>query len=283
MTLPAYWMRGCSPLAERRMFDEEELVSLMHLIDSGLGRDVHGYLIGGFAMMLHGIKLSTKDIDMVFTVESAVADFTGSLELAGFRRPDSLSDEYAGLRARAVYRDEEEHQFDLFLNTVCNGLTFSDGMRERSLKRLEMERATISIASREDIFLFKGITTRPLDIIDMSDIAAGAVDWDTIESELRSQPEHWKWLPTYYRNLEILRDEHDVVSPTLNSLKDDAELCQAMNMTLSRLEMGEMTSEEVTSLLREEDEDFIMRLIEKMVGLELISFSGGIISLRKQI
>jgi len=140
-------------------------------------------------------------------------------------------------------------------------------MKERATKRMEIDTLVLYTASPEDIILFKGITTRPDDITDMHSLTAFGTDWTIIENELKTQHDHWQYLPTFYRNLEILRDDHDIDSPSLESLKDEAELCMAIALLVQRFGGREFTREQAMAALEDADGGFTDRVMERMGDL----------------
>ena len=86
-------------------------------------------------------------------------------------------------------------------------------MKERSKKMYERYNFSLYVASIEDIFLFKAITTRPDDLADMASLAGKEIQWNIVEEETRSQDESWKWIGRLHGRLEELEDEYGIPSP----------------------------------------------------------------------
>ena len=82
----------------------------------------------------------------------------------------------------------------MFLKVVCDGLFLSSGMMERANKIVYGAYLTLYLASFEDIFLFKSVTTRPDDLDDMATLVDPTFNWDAVEKEARAQNDSWKWI-----------------------------------------------------------------------------------------
>ena len=59
------------------------------------------------------------------------------------------------------------------------------------------------------------ITLRDHDLVDMSTIAGSELDWNTIEFEIRKQPNSEKWFLRVTERLKDLYDEYGVDSPLI--------------------------------------------------------------------
>ena len=250
-------------------FEKIELLSVLQSISKEIGENINGYLIGGLAMIFHGTKISTKDVDIVFTTEKEAGIFENAAVKSNFYKDNILTDENNKLGARTVLRSPEGYSFDIFVDIICRGLILSDNMRERSKQILSMEKMTLFAVSLEDIFLFKSITDRPDDLADMAMIAGAGIDWKYIEDEIRSQPDNWKWIPLYYAKLNELESKHDIVSPSKKRFKEEAEISMGINIILSHIEKGPIRSEELPKILNEDDK-FIEKILKKMTEYKLI-------------
>jgi len=157
----------------REMFNESQLISELEKIGNNLKRRVKIFLIGGCSMVLRGYKLATKDIDVVFTSPSNLGDFADVLKGLGFQEIVKLPKEHV-LGASAVLRDAEGFQFDLFHRQVCKGLEITKRMEERAELYRTLGKMDVHLMAPEDVFLFKSITEREADILDMRTLAERA-------------------------------------------------------------------------------------------------------------
>ena len=200
-------------MEERKKFEINELREVIEAISGHLGSEVTIYLIGGLAMIFHGFKAVTKDVDVIIERESDLHKFKAASRKAGLNEVKKMTEEYLDLEAQIIFESENGVRLDIFYRQVCNGLILSETMKKRSTKVFESPKLTIMAMSKEDIFLFKTITLRDDDLEDMATIAGSELDWNIIELEARTQPESKEWMPRLRERLLDLRDEYGVVSP----------------------------------------------------------------------
>ena len=86
-------------MVERKRFGREELFDILGEVSTGLERQVEAYLIGGLAMMHQGLKVATKDVDIVFNDEADERAFEEALGSLGFHRVRQLTEEYMAMGA----------------------------------------------------------------------------------------------------------------------------------------------------------------------------------------
>jgi len=159
------------------MFNEPELISELERIGNSLKRRIKVFLIGGCSMVLRGYKLATKDIDVVFANLSDIKEVTDVLKGLGFQEVVELPKDYDALGASAILRDIKGFQFDIFHKLVCRGLEITDRMEKRAEFYRSLGNLDVYMMASEDIFLFKSITEREADILDMRTLAERGLDW----------------------------------------------------------------------------------------------------------
>ena len=254
----------------RKKFERGKLIEALDDISKQLKKPVEAFLVGGLSMIFHGTKLATKDIDVVFSNQEDAQAFIKAAEVIGFKNVNDLGDEYIDLKARCVIVGDEEVRFDIFIEKVCNALSFSKGMKERSKKIYEKYNFSLYVASIEDIFLFKAVTTRPDDLADMATLAGKEIQWDIVEEETRSQDESWKWIGRLHGRLVELEEEYGIPSPLKTRIREEAEIAQAIDILVGRLERGPISLENAAEVLQEDDHDFVKKVIEEMKRLEIV-------------
>lgn len=268
-------------MVDRKKLRGETIMDRVSEVSLSLDENITAYLIGGLGMYHHGLKAVTKDIDIVFLSGKELSDLIKILKKLGYRRPEHLPDVYLQMGTQAMLEGSDGFLFDMFLKRVCGCLELSDGMVSRS-EIIELAgNLTLKVVSPEDIFLFKSITSRPDDLEDMANIAAGGLDWEIIEQELRGQPDYWKWLMMYFIRLEELEEEYAVVPPNMPEIMKEAEIAAGIGLILTRLEGNPISETDALDMLDRKDKDFSMKAIEKMKELELISIRDGMIHPRK--
>jgi hypothetical protein len=264
-------------MVDKKLVERDELYSVLERVSNEIGAVTDCYLIGGLAMIFHGTKVATKDVDIVFTSDEDAERFEEAAAKFKFGQEAILSTEYDKLGTRKVLSSPEGHQFDIFVNIVCRGLHLTEHMKGRAEKILELENLNVYAVSMQDIFLFKGITDRPDDLADMAMIAGSGIDWDSVEKEILSQPESWKWIPVYYSRLLELEAKYDIVSPSIKKLKEESELYIGFNIVLDHLEKGPMSFSDIENIL-DEDLTFVKHVIDKMIKNGLIGEENGLFS-----
>lgn len=175
------------------MFAEADLTASLSRIGSRLGRKISAYLIGGCAMTLMGRKVSTKDIDIVFSSTDDARDFMAAAQSTGFEYVLEPTNEYNALGASAIMEDSRGMRFDIFDRQVCRALELSKGMKSRARLYRGFGNLDVYLMSPEDIFLFKGITERETDLDDMRILAEVGLNWQTVKSECLSQKKSGRW------------------------------------------------------------------------------------------
>ncbi len=257
-------------MPERRRFRREELFDRIRSISSGIPRPIKAYMIGGLAMMHYGLQDSTKDVDLVFASKEDASIFQRTLEKEGFYKPIELEGDYSDLNAQAVYTSTEGYRFDIFVRRVCGKLVLSRDMMDRS-RELEIGgNLELYTVSPEDIFIFKGITSREDDLSDMFLLCGRGLDWEAIEGELRDQPESWKWLGIFHDRLIELEDNYPSESPLTKRIGDDADISILMCSILQILKTRPTSKEEIMAHLDEDDHGLLEEAVKRMRALGLI-------------
>ncbi|UCG71004.1 MAG: hypothetical protein JSV09_08415 [Thermoplasmata archaeon] len=265
----------------RKMFERDKLIKALDDISKHLKKPIKAFLVGGLSMIFHGAKLATKDIDIVFSNQKDAQAFIEAAKEIGFSEASNLGNEYIDLKARCVLEGKDEIRFDIFIEKVCNALSFSKGMKERAQKMYERDTLKLYVASVEDIFLFKAITSRPDDLADMATLAGKEIRWKIVEEEARSQYESWKWIGRLYGRLEELEEEFGIPSPLKSRIREEAEIAQAVDILAGRLKSGSISLESAAEALKEEDYDFVKKVIKEMNRLKMVEEKDDLIYLSK--
>ena len=126
-------------------------------------------------------------------------------------------------------------------------------MKQRSTKLNDFGLLTIYLCSEEDIFLFKSITERPLDVDDMTALLQAKLDkfdWKILKKEIETQTPAYFNLPTLtYNKICDLEKKYEIktpIKPWLLKKSNEVILKQAIQ---NRLEKG-MTREQALADLK---------------------------------
>ncbi|MEK6932699.1 MAG: nucleotidyltransferase [Nanoarchaeota archaeon] len=163
------------------------------LLDVGkrLKRKIECYAIGGSAMIYHGAKKETKDIDIVFLNENDQKEVVSILKEFGFKerltrlvyikRLEHLK------KNSPIMLEKDEFRIDLFnKKVICFYLTNS--IENRVTDLLEFGNLFFKVISPEDIILLKCATERAGDRIDALElIKLFNINWKIIIKESLEQ------------------------------------------------------------------------------------------------
>lgn len=209
-------------MSERKTYTEPILTSTLTSIAKHLNKETTIYLIGGGAMMFYGLKPSTKDIDIVFLEKETLHRFKTAVTKAGLKTISEPSEEYRNIGTTAIMVAESGIQLDLFYKTVCNALTVKKSITIRATQYTDIGNLHVFLLSPEDIILFKGITEREVDLIDIKTLIETGINWDIIEEECLSQENSGKWANLLLNKLSEL-DTRYGIKVRVDKIKEHAD------------------------------------------------------------
>ena len=106
----------------------EEMIDMLRAIGLSCRKPVTVYIIGGGALMMRGLKASTKDLDIAMAVSTYATDLVEALGSLGFR-VNVRGVERAVSSPLGRYRG---FLVDLFVGRICDGLMLTDSMIGRA-------------------------------------------------------------------------------------------------------------------------------------------------------
>jgi hypothetical protein len=213
-------------LIKRQTFDRKYVFTELDKLSASIVVPIQFFIVGGLALICHGLKEATKDIDVVVRRQDSCALMKSLASIDYHILEDCLvSRSYAQMEILKIMENNDGLKWDIFCRTVCNRLVFSDNMVSRAIKFYSTDKMTLSVASKEDIFLFKGITEREADLDDMRLLAKSGLDWQVIKTECgyQSSTSGRLWENALLQSLISLREKHKIRSPIEKELKKIAE------------------------------------------------------------
>ncbi len=262
---------------DRSKFEKDILFSEIEYISRSLHTEIDIFLIGGLAMIHHGLKAVTKDIDIVLSDEQKAVKFQEHLIRNGFIRTDPISSEYRRLEAFSMFERPGGYRFDIFVQRVCGKLTLSEKMKERSTGISIPGKLVLNIVSTEDLFLFKSITGRDDDLADMRMIAVSGLDWSIIDEEMRDQPNSWRWNVMFYQSILALEEEYSILCPLKEKFRIEAEISAGIGIAISKLEEHSISYSHLLEAI-DEDVKFSKAVIDRMREIGLIHEENGLMT-----
>jgi len=169
------------------MISIEQQNNLFMSISKRMKRKITAYAIGGTAMMFHGLKDATLDIDLVFMSHSDRTVFEEAAVSLGYVKMDSI-DVYGDRSNKPEMVKLGESRLDLFLPKVMNTIFSEEMVKRAANSHAFSDKLTIKIADPGDILIMKCATERIKDRDDvkrMSEITS--LNWDAIVSEAKNQ------------------------------------------------------------------------------------------------
>ncbi len=171
----------------KQKFSADEIDGLLKEIGNLTVDHLEVFLIGGCNMALQGIKDSTKDIDLVVKNEKDFDAITSVLRKIGFNPLAKIESAYRKMNPSAILVCQGKPRVDIFTRKVCNALTLTGSMADRSLER-KYGGLLVKFLRPEDIILFKAITDRDGDLDDITTIIQRQKpDWKYFIHELDKQ------------------------------------------------------------------------------------------------
>jgi hypothetical protein len=168
--------------------DYRAVRGLFQELDAVIAENVNVFMIGGGALMKRGLKLQTKDIDLVVENNEIYRIFLEAFTELGFVS-EIPGKPYERLSVSQILT-RGDLRADLFCKEVCGKFSLSEGMKSRALEEdMGLERISLNICSPEDIFLFKTMTERDGDEEDCANIIRDVadLDWQVILDEAIKQ------------------------------------------------------------------------------------------------
>jgi predicted transcriptional regulator len=260
-------------MVQRRSFDKDYLKQEFDKLNTIAESPLALYLIGGGAMAFYGLKVATKDIDIILTNPEDLNSLQSALVATGYKEPNPIviTRPYNEMQTSAILENKDGFRWDLFLNKVCGKLTFSADMQKRSTPLYQGKSLKVFIASKEDLFLFKGITTRNADLDDTRILAQSGLDWETITQECKSQSQESGvcWEDALCQNLQELREKYSIQSPIERPLRKAAERKIIETMLLGQIQKGNYTVKSIAQEIKE-PQSFIREDLKRLADKGLI-------------
>jgi hypothetical protein len=170
--------------------DYSAVLGVFRELDAVLTEPVNLFMIGGGAMMKHGLKIRTKDIDIVVGSDDAYYTILNAFVNIGFAS-EIPGGPYERLSLTQILT-RGDLRVDLFCRDVCGKFSLSEGMMSRaSEEEAGLKRISLRVCSPGDIFLFKTMTERDGDEEDCASIIRDVtdLDWQMILDEAVKQSE----------------------------------------------------------------------------------------------
>jgi hypothetical protein len=209
-----------------KAFDGTYVLGELGKLDRTLKRKFPIYVLGGAAMSFYGMKTATKDIDVVVESKNDLAELSAALEASGYSRPARIDAPYRAMRAGAILENRDGFRWDIFVKTVCGGLSLSPGIAKRAKDFGNFTNVCIKNVSPEDIFIFKAVTSRPRDRDDMFVLFSNGLDFNEIKHEINGQSKASNdkaWVAFFFVGLDEMVEKYGTMIPNYDEFLEMAE------------------------------------------------------------
>jgi len=180
--------------------------------------------------------------------------------------PIHLQPAYRKMGAQKILENEDGFRWDIFDRQVCNALTVSTEMKSRATQFYKKGPLEVLLASKEDIFLFKGVTEREADLDDMRLLAESGVDWKVIEQEchVQSASSGRLWENALYERLIDLREKYNIESPIEKSLEAIVEEKLVEIALVEAIKQGNNTVKMISQAIKE-PQHFVRKSLKRLI------------------
>lgn len=257
----------------------------MGKLDKSISETISLYIIGGGAMSFYDLKTATKDIDVLVNSEEEAKYLINALESCNYGKMENIGTNYQKMRARAVLENTDRFRWDIFVNKVCGGLSFSKDMASRAKLFKNLKKIAIYLVSPEDIFIFKSVTSRPRDREDMFILFSHGLDVNIVKKEIMQQSirdESRAWLAYFFVGLDELVEEYKVIFPDYDEFCIMAEKEMIERLTLEFVKKKPCTLDNLVSLLGCKQKD-ITKILNQLLKKGLITKKDGMYILSKSM
>lgn len=211
----------------KKAFDREYILSELDKLSDRIMVPTQFFIIGGLALISYELKEITKDIDVILGRDN----FDTLIKSLASINYSVLEDSLVFISRREmekmeIMENKDGFKWDIFNRSVCNRLIFSDSMASRAIKFYTKDKLIVSVASKEDVFLFKGMTEREGDFDDMRLLAKSGLNWQVIKTECvyQSGISGRLWEDALLQKLIALRKRYGIRSPIEKELRSIAEV-----------------------------------------------------------
>jgi len=202
----------------------KQIEDLFKEVNKHLTTCVNLYTIGGAVLLYHGLKPSTKDIDLILIDKDELNNFHHALSSMQFQTTLPTGP-YKKLNLSKILV-REDFRIDLFFQYVCKKFILSKNMQKRAKRVQKLDHIEVYLCSNEDIFVFKTFTERKGDLDDCISLAKRGLRWNIILDELKHQIQtsgESVWITWIAERLDILEERgiNIPIMKEINKLRDN--------------------------------------------------------------
>lgn len=259
------------------MFDSNYMGLELKKINKHLSKKINIFIFGGGAMSFYDLKIATKDIDVLLPSEAKASALIKTLFKCGYSKIETNDPVYIKMKTREIIENTDGFRWDIFVNKVCGGLTFSEDMQKRSKPFKKFSNIKTYLISPEDIFILKSVTSRPRDREDMFTLFSHGLNVETIKKEIQKQAkqdEDKAWLSYFFVGLDELVSEYNIIFPNYDEFLRLAEEEMLEKLIIEFLQKKPRSLNDLISILKC-DKNEIKQILEELIKQNKISRFKG--------
>ncbi|OYT28151.1 hypothetical protein B6U98_05480 [Thermoplasmatales archaeon ex4572_165] len=267
-----------------KMFDSNYVEKELKNINNYLNKPINIYIFGGGAMSFYDLKIATKDIDVLLPSEAEASALIKALYKSGYNKSETKDPVYIKMKTREIIENTDGFRWDIFVNKICGGLTFSMDMQKRSKRYKEFTNIKTYLVSPEDIFILKSVTSRLRDREDMFTLFSHGLNIEIIKKEIQKQAkldENKAWLSYFFIGLDELVSEYNVIFPNYDEFLRLAEEEMLEKLILEFIQKKPRSLNDLASIFKC-DKNEIKRILEELMKQDKISRVRGKFNLNKK-
>ena len=180
-------------------FTKAQLTEILVAIGRETEKPLRAYVFGGAVMVQDGLKILTKDIDLLVETPQEYQAFLRAAKKAGFIEQTRIPKAYARFHLSAILQNPaKKWRVDLFTKVVCGKMELTADMKRRATPFAAHGKLEVKRLAYEDIMLLKAVADRPHDHEDMEAIFLHKhQNQRVLEGEMLAQIDHLTYiLPT---------------------------------------------------------------------------------------
>lgn len=250
-----------------KTFDSRYIEKELRKIDKNLTQKISLYMLGGGAMSFYDLKTATKDIDVILANEEEATSLIKALQKGGYEKIETKDPIYIKMKTREIIENKDGFRWDIFVNKVCGGLTFSKDMIKRAEPFKIFSKIKIYLISPEDIFIFKAVTSRTRDREDMFTLFSHGLNIEVIKKEIQKQAkldENKAWISYFFIGLDELVNGYRVIFPDYEEFLGLAENEMLEKLILEFIQRKPHSLNDLVSILKCDKEE-IKDILEEFI------------------
>ena len=163
-------------------FTRDEIARELTKVGKAVGQPSEAFIVGGGAMVVHGFKESTPDLDLIVPNKETFDEFDRAMITSGYSRGMERI-EAQGVGSMRQYHNPSGQKTEICYQGIGGDIILTEGIRSRAYAAFSQRDLTVSAISPEDLYVSKLVSGRAKDVLDTTTLWMDGLDRNIIESE----------------------------------------------------------------------------------------------------